>query len=185
MAALQKWAGVIGYCPVTVTTDHKSLENWTTEKTGTPSGPRGRRARWHSTLAQFDLKVEYVPGPENVVADAMSRWANPASSAREDVSSHGSALARDEVHEIMKKEREDEETLENGQYGTRNWVVDPEPPTQDPRAVAVVTRGGVDTEDPLDTGDEGGDPEEPSYPTYVDEDVEGGGEHDMVARRDN
>ena len=75
MAALRKWGGLIGFQPVVVTTDHKALENWVTEHVDTPSGPRGRRARWHETLSQFDITVVYVPGPDNVVADAMSRWA--------------------------------------------------------------------------------------------------------------
>ena len=97
VAALRKWAGVIGFQPVVVTTDHRALENWVTEHVDTPSGPRGRRARWHETLSQFDLTVKYVPGRENIVPDAMSRFAYPATSAREDVSFHGSAQACAEV----------------------------------------------------------------------------------------
>ena len=105
VAALQKWAGTIGFQPVTVTTDHRALESWVTEHVDTPSGPRGRRARWHETLSQFDLEVKYIPGPENTVADALSRWAYPASSAREDVSFHGSAQAKEEVDKIIKEEQ--------------------------------------------------------------------------------
>jgi hypothetical protein len=105
VAALQKWAGTIGFQPVTVTTDHRALESWVTEHVDTPSGPRGRRARWHETLSQFDLEIRYIPGPDNVVADALSRWAYPASSAREDVSFHGSAQAKQEVDNIIKEER--------------------------------------------------------------------------------
>ena len=36
VAALRKWAGVIGYMPVTVYTDHKALEHWVTEHVDTP-----------------------------------------------------------------------------------------------------------------------------------------------------
>jgi hypothetical protein len=97
VVALRKWAGWIGFQPVVVKTDHRSLESWTTELVDTPSGPRGRRARWHETLSQFNLQVEYVPGPDNFIADALSRWAYPATSAREDVSFHGSAQACGEV----------------------------------------------------------------------------------------
>ena len=180
--SLRKWAGVIGYRPVTVTTDHKSLENWTTEKSDTPSGPRGRRSRWHSTLAQFDITVEYVPGPDNVVADALSRWAYPASSAREDVSLHGSAQAREEVRELIRQEREDEEALErvrtvlgwerSGNVTTRPGF----------RRVLVVTRKGTVTENPgegdggeyrSDGGSEGGDLEGPPTPTYDNAESDG------------
>ena len=104
VATLRKWAGIIGYQPVLITTDHKSLQDWVTEHMDTPSGPRGRRARWHETLSQFDLKVAYVPGPDNVVPDALSRWAYPASSSREDVSFHGSLEAKEEVKRMLEKE---------------------------------------------------------------------------------
>jgi hypothetical protein len=95
--ALKKWAGWIGLQPIVVTTDHKSLEDWVHEKMDTPSGPVGRRARWHEVLSKFDLSVQYVPGKDNVVADAMSRFAYPACKTFQDVSSHGSAEAREDV----------------------------------------------------------------------------------------
>ena len=104
MAALRKWSGLIGFQPILVTTDHRSIEDWVTEHVDTPSGPRGRRARWHETLSQFDLEVKYIPGPDNVVPDAMSRWAYPASSSREDVSFHGSVAAKEEVRRMAEQE---------------------------------------------------------------------------------
>ncbi len=97
VAALRKWAGHIGFQPVIVATDHRSLQHWVTEHVDTPSGPRGRRARWHETLSQFDLEVVYVPCPTNVLADALSRFAYHSISAREDVSFHGSEEARQGV----------------------------------------------------------------------------------------
>ena len=50
-----KWAGYIALHPVTVCTDHQSLQSWHKEHVDTPSGPASRRARWHETLAKFDL----------------------------------------------------------------------------------------------------------------------------------
>ena len=88
VCCLRKWAGWVGFQPVTIMTDHRSLEEWANENVDTPSGPRGRKARWHESLSHFRLDVRYIPGKDNVVADAMSRWAYPASSAREDVSFH-------------------------------------------------------------------------------------------------
>ena len=105
MASLRKWGGLIGFQPVVITTDHRSLEHCVTENSDTPSGPRGRRARWHETLSLFDLEVVYVSGPQNDVADAMSRYAYPASSAREDICFHGSAEARQEVKNLIEEER--------------------------------------------------------------------------------
>ena len=87
--ALRKWSGWIGYQPVVVKTDHKFLENWATEHVATPSGPAGRRARWHETLSKFSVNIVYVPGKDQLVADALSRWAYPASQGLADVSKHG------------------------------------------------------------------------------------------------
>ena len=77
IAALQKWESWIGLQPVLVLTDHRSLEFWAKEVLDTPSGPLGRRSRWHQILSKFDLSVGYVPGKDNTVADVLSRWAYP------------------------------------------------------------------------------------------------------------
>ena len=58
---------VIVLHPVTVCTDHQSLQSWHKEHVDTPSGPASRRARWHETLAKFDLTVVYIPGKDNTV----------------------------------------------------------------------------------------------------------------------
>ena len=62
-----------------VLTDDQALQAWYSEKVHTPSIPAGRRARWHELLSKFDIEVRYVPGSMNTVADALSRWAYPAS----------------------------------------------------------------------------------------------------------
>ena len=95
--ALQKWESWIGLQPVLVLTDHQSLEAWAKEVLDTPSGPVGRRARWHQIFSKFDLTVGYIPGKENLIADVLSRWAYPASQALRDVSKHGSAQDKEEM----------------------------------------------------------------------------------------
>ena len=50
--ALQKLESWIGLQPVLVLTDHQSLESWAKEVLDTPSGPVGRRARWHQIFFQ-------------------------------------------------------------------------------------------------------------------------------------
>ena len=82
------------------------------EHIDTPSGPQGRRARWHETLSQFDLVVRYLPGPENVLSDAMSRFAYPASSSREDVSFNGRRQAKAELGDIIRNELAEESLVQ-------------------------------------------------------------------------
>ena len=101
MSALRKYAGWVGIGPILILTDHKSLEDWVKEKMDTPSGPAGRRARWPERLSKFDLTVEYLPGKDNVVADALSRFAYPACKAFQDTSFHGGKAAREEMKKLF------------------------------------------------------------------------------------
>ena len=103
--ALRKWAGYIALHPVTVCTDHQSLQSWHKEHVDTPSGPASRRARWHETLAKFDLTVVYIPGKDNTVADCLSRWAYPASKGMQDISAHGDEAETAEAKKIIEMER--------------------------------------------------------------------------------
>jgi hypothetical protein len=106
--ALEKWSAWIGLQPVLVLTDHRTLQSWYKRAMDTPSGMTGRRARWHEKLSRFNLTVVHVKGTDNVVADAMSRWAYPASSGYGDISIHGSAQQDAEVEEILEKEQAEE-----------------------------------------------------------------------------
>ena len=81
ICALKKYQSWIGTKRVEILTDHGSPEYWSTEHVNTVSGPAGRRARWHEFLSLYDLHVAYLPGKYNTVADALSRWAYPASEA--------------------------------------------------------------------------------------------------------
>ena len=103
--ALRNWAGYIALHPVTVCTNHQSLQSWHKEHVDTPSGPASRRARWHETFAKFDLTVVYVLGKDNTVADCLSRWAYPASKGMTDVSAHGDEAETAEAKRIIEMER--------------------------------------------------------------------------------
>ena len=138
--ALQKWESYVGLQPILVLTDHQSLEAWTREVLDTPSGPVGRRARWHQILSKYDLTVGYIPGKENTIADILSRWAYPASQALRDVSKHGSLDDKNEMDEIIREEREGELhcmwiKVKNQPNDRNNWIR------------GVVTRSGKKVED--------------------------------------
>uniref|UniRef100_A0A670KGS1 Gypsy retrotransposon integrase-like protein 1 n=1 Tax=Podarcis muralis TaxID=64176 RepID=A0A670KGS1_PODMU len=53
---------------VQVHTDHKNLEYWRTARF-----LNQRHIRWAEFFADFDFKIEYIPGDNNVMADALSR----------------------------------------------------------------------------------------------------------------
>ena len=138
---LRKWAGDIALHPVTVCTDHQSLQSWHKEHVDTPSGPASRRARWRETLAKFDLRVVYVPGKDNRVADCLSRWAYPASKGMADASAHGDDAWTSEAKKINDMERMMEEE------GVKCFVVmAAEAPLRRrvSRAVRVLARDGAE-----------------------------------------
>ena len=102
--ALRKWESWIGVRQIQVLTDHRAIVNWHTEMLESPSGPTGRRGRWHEYLGKFKLEILYVPGKENTVADALSRWAYPASEAHRDITRHGSEQDAEAVAEMEGQE---------------------------------------------------------------------------------
>ena len=106
ICALKKYQSWIGTTRVEILTDHRSLEYWSTEHVNTVSGPAGRRARWHQFLSLFDLHVAYLAGKYNTVADALSRWAYPASEACLSTNIHGTEQDRGLVIEWDAEERQ-------------------------------------------------------------------------------
>ena len=55
--------------PFTVRTDHRPLKSITSKSTG----PVGTIARWITELGEYDFRIVYRKGSENVIADALSR----------------------------------------------------------------------------------------------------------------
>jgi hypothetical protein len=58
---------------IRIRTDHNSLQYFMTQQSLS-----ARQSRWLDKLSDFDFKVEYVRGPTNTVADALSRRADYA-----------------------------------------------------------------------------------------------------------
>lgn len=66
--ALKKWhTDLIGF-PFFIYTDHKTLQNFDTQR-----DLSCRQARWMEFLSQYDGKIVYVKGEDNCMADALSR----------------------------------------------------------------------------------------------------------------
>lgn len=67
--ALQKLRNLLyGIADLTIYTDHQSLKFSISEK-----NPNSKLKRWKNLIEEFGAKLEYKPGSENVVADALSR----------------------------------------------------------------------------------------------------------------
>ncbi|KAF7785204.1 hypothetical protein Agabi119p4_1369 [Agaricus bisporus var. burnettii] len=68
ICALQKWRADLLGIPLTVLTDHRTLECFQTQK-----HLSRQQARWTELLQQYDFDIVYIKGSENAVADALSR----------------------------------------------------------------------------------------------------------------
>ena len=67
---LRHFCHYVASLPVTVRTDHAPLQYFFSQQ-----NLSGRQARWLETLAEFQpgLSIQYVPGPSNIPADALTR----------------------------------------------------------------------------------------------------------------
>ncbi|TFY53536.1 hypothetical protein EVJ58_g9399 [Rhodofomes roseus] len=66
--ALKKWRADLLGMPLLVYTDHRTLENFNTQK-----DLSRRQLRWQEFLAQYEITIVYIKGEDNTVADALSR----------------------------------------------------------------------------------------------------------------
>ena len=66
--ALQKWRIELLGAPVIVYSDHRTLQNFTSQR-----DLSRRQARWSELMSQFDLDIRYIRGEDNIGADALSR----------------------------------------------------------------------------------------------------------------
>ncbi len=66
--SLEKFRDIILGYKIRVWTDHTAIQNLFKHK-----NLRGRIARWFTTLQNYEVTFEYIPGKKNVAADALSR----------------------------------------------------------------------------------------------------------------
>ncbi len=66
--ALKKWRSDLLGVPIFVYTDHRTLENFDTQR-----DLSRRQLRWQEYMSQYDMTIIYIRGEDNCVADALSR----------------------------------------------------------------------------------------------------------------
>jgi hypothetical protein len=66
--ALKRWRSDLLGAPIYVYTDHKTLKNFDSQK-----DLSCRQLRWQEFMSQYEINMVYIPGPDNSVADALSR----------------------------------------------------------------------------------------------------------------
>ena len=112
VAALEKWEGYLGCGKVDILFDDETLGALRTENFKSPQGPTARQAAENEYLSQFELRMNYKPREERVVAHPVSRldperveFTCPAEQGLYDVSIHGIATSTNEVEKLKIEER--------------------------------------------------------------------------------
>ena len=98
--AVRHWRVYLAGISFTLNSDHNPLVHMREQK-----DPRGKFARWITELEEFDYTVKYVPGVENVKADALSR------NTGADVSQPESPL-EEKIYSILTGERFQKQIVE-------------------------------------------------------------------------
>ncbi len=136
VSILKKHASLFNLQPILVLTDHRSLENWTTEVLDQPGGPTGRRARWHLLLSKFKLEIRYIKGEKNPLADALSRWAYPAGCG-EDQFLHGTPEDAAKLSQMVEQEKNEEAMSYLVSFQKRDELFPPFPQKNRPKSTRV------------------------------------------------
>ena len=68
LLATRHWYPYLAGTKFIINSDHNPLVHLRTQK-----DPRGKFARWINELEEYDYSIKYIPGKENVKADALSR----------------------------------------------------------------------------------------------------------------
>jgi hypothetical protein len=85
--ALEKFRPELLGAAFTVYTDHRTLENFMTQR-----DLSRRQVRWQEYLAQYDFTIVYIKGEDNTVADALSRLPDDSSEPTEPIGSINAVL---------------------------------------------------------------------------------------------
>ena len=92
--ALKKWRADLLGGPISIFTDHRTLENFDTQR-----DLSRRQAHWWEFMAQFKMKIYYVKGEDNMVTDALSHL--PVVNAMEDIQPHYELWIQGSVNTTM------------------------------------------------------------------------------------